>query len=96
MSAPEIGNVIRLTMEVLSAGTPTDASTVTLVVTDPTGSSTTYTLGGGTVTHDSTGNYHTDVTMNTIGNWAYVWSTTSPVASASSSIEIVNHAQAGP
>ncbi len=89
----EIGNVLRLTMECLAANTtPTDASTVSVTVTDPVGGTTTVTLAGGGVTRDSVGNYHYDYTASLVGKYAYVWTTTGPVAAQSDSIEIVNHA----
>jgi hypothetical protein len=53
-------------------GVPTDATTATLVVTDPTGAATTYS----SPTHDSTGTYHQDVPATLDGIWVYEWAGT--------------------
>ncbi len=53
-------------------GVPTDPATVSLVVTDPTGASTTYS----SATHDSAGTYHQDVPCTLDGIWVYKWTGT--------------------
>jgi len=53
-------------------GSPEDPSAVSLVVTDPTGTQTTYTYGG-TITRVSDGVYTLDVECTTDGLWSYVW-----------------------
>lgn len=62
--------------------TLTDPSTVTLKVQDPAGTETSYTLAGATVTKDSTGNYHKDVTINLAGRWVARWIGTGTVPTA--------------
>jgi hypothetical protein len=59
-------------------GTPTDPTTVSCVVTDPTGNSITYTYSPGTITRTGTGAYSLVVTCNpsvagSYGLWTYVW-----------------------
>ena len=56
------------------SGTPTDPSTISLVVTDPEGNQTTYTYGGsGTITRTSAGAYTLNVGCTIDGLWSYVW-----------------------
>jgi hypothetical protein len=50
-------------------GTPTDATTVTLTVTDPTGTATVYS----STTHVSTGTYQQNVPATLDGIWVYKW-----------------------
>jgi hypothetical protein len=66
----------RLSNTFTVAGTPTDPTTVALAITDPTGALTTYTWAGGTVTRDSAGVFHKDVTCSTAGEWQYQWTGT--------------------
>lgn len=64
-------------------GTPTDPTTVTLVVTDPGGTITNYTYPAGPnlLTRVSAGLYSEAVPLNTIdGLWNYVWFATGPGA----------------
>src|SRR5262249_51567503 len=49
-------------------GVPTDATTVTLTVTDPAGAVTTP-----AVTHPSTGTYTANVACTVVGIWSYLW-----------------------
>lgn len=51
----------------------TDPTTVTLVVTNPTGTATTYQYSLGEITKDSVGIYHKDIACSTTGTWQYVW-----------------------
>ena len=56
------------------SGTPTDPSTVSLVVTDPQGNQVTYAYGGsGTITRTSAGIYTLNVSSTIDGLWSYVW-----------------------
>lgn len=56
------------------SGVATDATTVTLVVTDPTGAAASYTQANGDFTHTpSTGLYSKDIACTTAGTWQYVW-----------------------
>lgn len=68
-----VGDSVRLSNVFEVDGTATDPTTVTLVVTDPSGSATTYTYAGSTVTKDSTGTYHRDVTVSSAGVWSWKW-----------------------
>jgi hypothetical protein len=52
---------------------PSDPTTVTLTVTDPTNASTTYTYNPGTITRVSAGVYTLDVACLTDGIWSYKW-----------------------
>lgn len=58
-------------------GVATDPTTVTLVITDPTGTATTYTYALAEITRDGTGVYHKDVscasTLTGTLTWQYVW-----------------------
>lgn len=55
------------------AGAPTDPTTITLTITDPTGAENSYTHAGGTVTKSATGVYTKDITCNVAGTWTYEW-----------------------
>lgn len=57
-----------------AAGTPTNPTTVTLAVTDPDGSSTTYTAGD--LTNTGPGAYTKDIPCTKVGTWSYVWTGT--------------------
>jgi uncharacterized protein YfaS (alpha-2-macroglobulin family) len=59
-------------------GLDVDPATVQLTVTSPSGITTVYTFGGSpdTVTKDSIGTYHVDVTANESGDWFTQWEST--------------------
>jgi len=59
------------------SGTPTDATTVTLTITDPVGAVTTP-----SVTHTGTGTYQATVACTVVGIWTYVWEGTGTAADA--------------
>jgi hypothetical protein len=59
--------------------TPTDPTTITLVVTDPQGGASTYTFAGATITRTGTGAYAKDVSCTIAGEWSYVWTGTGAV-----------------
>jgi hypothetical protein len=63
--------------------TPTDPTTVTLVMRRPSGTSDTYTYAGGTVTKDGTGSYSKSVTLDERGIWGWRWVGTGTCQSAS-------------
>ena len=53
---------------------PTDPTTVTLIVTSPSGIATTYTWAGGTVTRVSVGKFTRNVDVSSeFGEWLYQW-----------------------
>lgn len=56
--------------------TPTDPTTVTLAVTDPTGTVLTYTYGGATITRTGPGAYAKDISCTIPGEWSYTWTGT--------------------
>ena len=58
-------------------GVPTDATTVTLTITDPTGAQTTP-----SVTHSGTGTYTADVACTLAGVWSYLWEGTGTASDA--------------
>lgn len=51
----------------------TDPTTVTLTVTDPTGTATPYTYAASEITKSATGVYTKDITCSTAGTWQYEW-----------------------
>jgi hypothetical protein len=55
------------------SGTATDPTTVSLIVTDPTGAATTYTYALSEITKSGTGVYTKDVACSTAGDWSYEW-----------------------
>ena len=55
------------------SGTPTDPTTVSLVVTDPTGAQTTYTYNPGSITRTGAGAYQQLVPTTIVGVWSYEW-----------------------
>ena len=79
MSYP-VDQPIRLTFRTYSDAAQTtlaDATAVTLYVRDPAGTETTP-----TVTHDSTGTYHYDLTPSLAGHYSVHWKATGAVATA--------------
>jgi hypothetical protein len=66
-----------------------DPSTVTVKVTDPTPTTTDYTLGAGQVVKDSVGNYHYNLATtgaSALGYWVYTWITTGTPAHAEKNV----------
>lgn len=62
------------------SGTPTDPTTVALVVTTPAGVATTYTYALAEVTKTGTGIYTKDIACTEDGTWQYVWTGTGSAA----------------
>ena len=62
-----------------SAGNPTDPTGVSLEVTAPDGSASTYTYAAAQVTKASTGVYTRPVVLTTAGAWHYRWEATGAV-----------------
>lgn len=58
------------------ASVATDPTTVSLAVTDPLGTATTYTYSLAEITKSGTGVYTRDVACATVGTWSYVWTGT--------------------
>lgn len=58
------------------ATVPTDPTTISLTITDPTGTATTYTYAASQITRSSAGVYTKDIACATAGDWQYVWTGT--------------------
>lgn len=77
----DVGDRVRLgnhssntsTTAILDAdGAPVDPAQVSLIVREPDGTSTTYTVGGlNALAKESTGRYYADVTLDAAGLWSY-------------------------
>lgn len=61
-------------------GLPSDPTAITLTVTDPNGTATTYTYGLGELTRTSQGVYTKDIACTTDGLWTYTWTGTGAAA----------------
>jgi len=74
----DIGDVARLSASFEdSTGALADPATISLLVTQPDGTATTYTYSGAQVIKDSTGRYHYDLSLVAgVGTWEYRWTTT--------------------
>jgi len=86
--------VLELTNVRDSVGAPivSDPATVTVKVTDPTPTTTDYTLGAGQVIKDSVGNYHYNLAttgVSVLGSWVYTWITTGTPAHAEKNVFIL-------
>lgn len=70
------------TFNVTSGGvtTPTDPTTVTLSVTDPTGIASVYVYSNGAISRSGTGVYFKDVPCPIAGEWSYTWIGTGTVS----------------
>ena len=64
----------------LSDGSPGDPATITVIVTDPTGTQVTYTYAGEQITRNSPGSYEISVSCTLDGLWSYVWVGTGAVS----------------
>lgn len=85
-----VGDTVTLTNTFAVAGTATDPTTISLVVTDPSGNADTYTYAGATITKSATGIYTKNITADEAGIWSYTWTgtgTASDVASSSFVVE---------
>lgn len=80
-STYDIGDVVRLSAGFVQT-TAIDPGTVALTVQAPDATSTTYTFALSTVTKDSTGNYHVDITPTQTGTYRYRWVSTGNGAAA--------------
>lgn len=87
-----VGDTVTLTNTFKVSGAATDPTAVSLAVTTPDGTATTYTYAGATITKSSTGVYTKSVTVSTAGRWAFKWTGTG-VAVASSGVKTVTIAK---
>lgn len=76
----DIGDTPTLTAEFSVSNIATDPTAVTLVVTDPSGNTDTYTYAASQITRDGTGSYSKDVTVDEAGEWVAVWTGSGTVA----------------
>ena len=75
----------QLAVAFTSGGAAADPTTVSLVVTDPSGTQTTYVVAGGQITRTGTGNYTAAISCTPAitgvdGLWSYVWIGTGAVS----------------
>ena len=76
-----VGDTVRIGNTFKVDTVNTDPTTVTLVVTDPSGNTEgTYTYAGTTITKTATGVYHKDLTVDEDGVWEYKWTGTGVAA----------------
>lgn len=61
-------------------GVATDPTTVSLTITAPSGSSTTYTYAAAQITRTGAGAYSKDIACSEAGTWQYVWTGTGTVS----------------
>lgn len=66
-----VGGVAHLSALFEVDGVPTDPTTVSLIITDPTGEQTT--IDGGDLSHDGDGAYSYDLALPMAGDWVYVF-----------------------
>jgi hypothetical protein len=79
MNKYDIGDKVRLTLDVQEIGAYVDPSTVVLKVKKPDTTVTTYTYGvGADVVKSATGRYFVLVSITAAGAWYYRWETTGP------------------
>jgi len=67
------GQTARVTATFLLAGVPTDPTTITLTVTDPSANQDVYTYALGQVTRSSAGVYYKDIPLDENGRWYDTW-----------------------
>ena len=80
-----VGDTVRIGNTFNVDDVNTDPTTVTLVVTDPSGNTEgTYTYAGSTVVKTATGVYHKDLTVDEDGLWEYKWTGTGSAADVAS------------
>jgi hypothetical protein len=91
-SASELATV---TATFVVGAVPTDPTTVTLAVTDPTGAVTTYTYAAAQIARSSAGVYTKDVPSPTAGDWAYLWTATGTVQDAQAGSWTVEETELG-
>lgn len=73
-------DTVTLTNTFTVSGVATDPTTISLAVTNPAGTTTTYTFAGGTITKVGTGIYSKSITADSVGLWRYVWTGTGTAA----------------
>jgi hypothetical protein len=83
----DIGDVVRISdaITTTATGSAIDPTAVSLVLLLPDATETTYTYAGSTITKDSAGNYHVDVTITMAGTHRYRWTSTGTGAASEES-----------
>ncbi len=81
-----VGDTVTLTNTFKVSGTATDPTAISLAVTDPAGTATTYTHAGNTITKSSVGVYTKNITASTAGLWSYTWTGTGTAADVESDV----------
>lgn len=76
----DVGDTVRAKVTFKVGGVLTDPATVAFSFKDPAGSVTNQQAGN--IVKDSTGNYHSDFTVNAAGSWYYRWVGTGPASGA--------------
>ena len=89
MNSYVVGEQPRLKATFKIGSTPTDPTTISLIIKAPSGAETTYTYSGGQVIKDSTGVYHYDLPLTAAGKWSYRWIGTGTVVTATESSFLV-------
>jgi len=89
------GDLIRLTATFTVSTTPTDPTTVTLKVKDPSGNVATYTYALAEITKSSTGIYYKNISLDEAGYWYYQWTGTGAVESVEEDYLMVRTRQVG-
>jgi len=67
----DVGDSVRVRGIFTVTGTATDPTIVNLKVRDPSGNVDSFSLAGGTVTKETTGNFYRDVFLDEAGQWWY-------------------------
>lgn len=87
------GDLIRVKATFTVSSVVTDPTAITLKVKDPDGTITTYTYAGGSITKDSTGVYHKDLSVSNDGVWYYRFEGTGTCQAASENKFIVRKSE---
>lgn len=69
LTEKDIGDAHRMRTTFKVGDTPTDPTTVSLIVTDPSGNQATYTYGAAEITKEGTGIFYRDEILDEAGEW---------------------------
>jgi len=76
----DISDTVRPRAEFRVGTTLTDPTTITLVITDPSGNADSYTYAGAQITKESLGIFYKDITVDEVGEWKAVFTGTGACA----------------
>lgn len=79
-----VGDAVHLDNTFTVDDVPTDPTTISLSITAPDDTVTTYTYAGGQITRDSAGVYHKDIAVSSVGEWSWLWEGTGSAAGVES------------